>query len=256
MDRTLESRFDQLLRRHAELGAALSGAGLSGAEFARLSKEYSELSPIIDGIENLRRTTAEVEAAAEMAQAGDDPDMKALAEEEVRALKERLPELELTVKMSLLPRDTDDERNAILEIRAGTGGDEAALFAARLFRMYQRYAALRGWRFELLDLSETGLGGFKEAVASITGRDVFARRNYESGVHPRPRAADRKSQVGSGDRSERIRTYNFPQGRVTDHRIGLTLYKIDKIMSGEALDEIIDALTTADRAAKLAMADA
>jgi len=359
MDRTLESRFDQLLRRHAELGAALSGAGLSGAEFTKLSKEYSELSPIIDGIENLRRTTAELEAAAEMAQAGDDPDMKALAEEEVRALKERLPELELTVKMSLLPRDTDDERNAILEIRAGTGGDEAALFAASLFRMYQRYAALRGWRFELLDLSETGLGGFKEAVASITGRDVFARLKYESGVHrvqrvpeteasgrihtsaatvavlpeaeevdvdiddkdlridvfrasgpggqsvnttdsavrithlpsglvviqqdeksqhknkaralkvlrarlyemerqalAAVRAADRKSQVGSGDRSERIRTYNFPQGRVTDHRIGLTLYKIDKIMSGEALDEIIDALTTADRAAKLAMADA
>ena len=359
MDRTLESRFDQLLRRHSELGAALSGAGLSGAEFTKLSKEYSELSPIIDGIENLRRTTAELEAAAEMAQAGDDPDMKALAEEEVRALKERLPELELTVKMSLLPRDTDDERNAILEIRAGTGGEEAALFAASLFRMYQRYAALRAWRFELLDMSETGLGGFKEAVASITGRDVFARLKYESGVHrvqrvpeteasgrihtsaatvavlpeaeevdvdiddkdlridvfrssgpggqsvnttdsavrithlpsglvviqqdeksqhknkaralkvlrarlyemerqalAAVRAADRKSQVGSGDRSERIRTYNFPQGRVTDHRIGLTLYKIDKIMSGEGLDEIIDAVTTADRAAKLAMADA
>ena len=240
-------------------------------------------------------------------------------------------------------------------MRAGTGGDEAALFAADLFRMYQRYAALRGWRFELLDLSETGIGGFKEATASITGRDVFARLKYESGVHrvqrvpeteasgPHPylgrdrrgiagsrggrcrdrrqgsahrrvprqrprravgqhdrqrgadhasadragrdpagreiaaqeqgagaegaarpalrdgaagarraRAADRKSQVGSGDRSERIRTYNFPQGRVTDHRINLTLYKIDKIMSGEALDEIIDALTAADRAAKLA----
>ena len=283
--------------------------------------------------------------------------MKAMAEEEVRALQGRLPELELAVKMSLLPKDEDDERNAILEIRAGTGGEEAALFGAVLFRMYQRYAALRGWRFELLDLSETGLGGFKEAVASITGRDVFARLKYESGVHrvqrvpeteasgrihtsaatvavlpeaeevdvtiddkdlridvfrasgpggqsvnttdsavrithlpsglvviqqdeksqhknkaramkvlrarlyemerqalAATRAADRKSQVGSGDRSERIRTYNFPQGRVTDHRINLTLYKIDKVMSGEALDEIIDALTTADRAAKLAMA--
>ncbi len=321
MDASLESRFDQLLRRHAELGAALSGAGLSGAEFAKLSKEYSELSPIVEGIEDLRRTTEELAAANEM--------------------------------------DSDDERNAILEIRAGTGGEEAALFAAILFRMYQRYAALRGWRFELLDLSETGLGGFKEAVASITGRGVFARLKYESGVHrvqrvpeteasgrihtsaatvavlpeaeevdvdiddkdlridvfrasgpggqsvnttdsavrithlpsglvviqqdeksqhknkaralkvlrarlyemerqaqAASRAADRKSQVGSGDRSERIRTYNFPQGRVTDHRIGLTLYKIDKIMSGEALDEIIDALTTADRAAKLAMAEA
>jgi peptide chain release factor 1 len=294
-----------------------------------------------------------------MAASADDPEMKALAEEEARALRVRLPELELAVKLSLLPKDEDDERNAILEIRAGTGGEEAALFAANLFRMYQRYAALRGWRFELLDLSETGLGGCKEAVASITGRDVFARLKYESGVHrvqrvpeteasgrihtsaatvavlpeaeevdvtiddkdlridvfrasgpggqsvnttdsavrithlptglvviqqdeksqhknkaramkvlrarlyemerealAASRAADRKSQVGSGDRSERIRTYNFPQGRVTDHRINLTLYKIDKVMSGEALDEIIDALTTADRAVKLAMAAA
>ncbi|HEV8678222.1 MAG TPA: peptide chain release factor 1 [Stellaceae bacterium] len=359
MDAVLESRFDQLLRRHAELGAALSAAGVGGAEFARLSKEYSELGPIVGGIENLRRTEAELAATAEMAASADDPEMKALAEEEARALRVRLPELELAVKLSLLPKDEDDERNAILEIRAGTGGEEAALFAANLFRMYQRYAALRGWRFELLDLSETGLGGCKEAVASITGRDVFARLKYESGVHrvqrvpeteasgrihtsaatvavlpeaeevdvtiddkdlridvfrasgpggqsvnttdsavrithlptglvviqqdeksqhknkaramkvlrarlyemerealAATRAADRKSQVGSGDRSERIRTYNFPQGRVTDHRINLTLYKIDKVMSGEALDEIIDALTAADRAAKLAMAAA
>ena len=359
MDRSLESRFDQLLRRHAELRAALSGAGLSGAAFARLSKEYSELSPIIDGIENLRRTQAELAAAAEMAQNADDSEMKAMAEEEERALQARLPELELTVKMSLLPKDDDDERNAIIEIRAGTGGEEAALFGAVLFRMYQRYAALRGWRFELLDLSETGLGGFKEAVASITGRDVFARLKYESGVHrvqrvpeteasgrihtsaatvavlpeaeevdvsiddkdlridvyrssgpggqsvnttdsavrithlptglvviqqdeksqhknkaralkvlrarlyeaqrqalAATRAADRKSQVGSGDRSERIRTYNFPQGRVTDHRINLTLHKIDKILGGEALDEVIDALSAADRAEKLSMAAA
>ncbi|HLY44746.1 MAG TPA: peptide chain release factor 1 [Stellaceae bacterium] len=357
MERALESRFDQLRRRHAELGAALSAAGVSGADFARLSKEYSELDPIVGGIENLRRTEADLAAAAEMAEAADDPEMKALAEEEVQALRQRLPELEMQVKLSLLPKDEDDERNAILEVRAGTGGDEAALFAADLFRMYQRYAALRGWRFELLDLSETGIGGFKEAVASITGRDVFARLKYESGVHrvqrvpeteasgrihtsaatvavlpeaeevdvaiddkdlridvfrasgpggqsvnttdsavrithlpsglvviqqdeksqhknkaralkvlrarlyemerqalAATRAADRKSQVGSGDRSERIRTYNFPQGRVTDHRINLTLYKIDKVLSGEALDEVIDALTTADRAARLATA--
>ena len=359
MDRALESRFDQLLRRHAELSAALSGANLGGTEFAKLSKEYSELGPIVEGIEALRRTEAELASAAEMAESADDPDLKALAGEEVQALRERLPELELNVKLSLLPKDEDDERNAILEIRAGTGGEEAALFAADLFRMYQRYAALRGWRFELLDLSETGIGGFKEATASITGRDVFARLKYESGVHrvqrvpeteaggrihtsaatvavlpeaedvdieiddkdlridvfrasgpggqsvnttdsavrithlptglvviqqdeksqhknkaralkvlrarlyemerqarDAARAADRKSQVGSGDRSERIRTYNFPQGRVTDHRINLTLYKIDKVMSGEALDEVIDALTTADRAAKLAMVEA
>src|ERR1700693_2612693 len=200
MDRTLESRFDQLLRRHAELGAALSAAGLGGAEFAKLSKEYSELSPVIDGIENLRRTTAELAAATEMTEGGDDdPEMKGLAGAEVRALKERLPELELNVKMALLPRDSDDERNAILEIRAGTGGEEAALFAASLFRMYQRYAALRGWRFELLDLSETGLGGFKEAGASVTGRDVFARLKYESGVH-------RVQRVPETEASGRIHT--------------------------------------------------
>jgi peptide chain release factor 1 len=357
MEPALESRLDQLVRRHGELSDALSASGLSGGDFAKLSKEYSELSPIVDGIEALRRAQEELAAAAEMVDASDDPEMKAMAEEEVQALRERLPELELKIKLALLPRDEDDERNAILEVRAGTGGDEAALFAAELFRMYQRYAALRGWRFELLDLSETGIGGVKEAAASITGRNVFARLKYESGVHrvqrvpeteasgrihtsaatvavlpeaeevdvriedkdlridvfrssgpggqsvnttdsavrithlptglvviqqdeksqhknkaralkvlrarlyemerqalAATRAADRKSQVGSGDRSERIRTYNFPQGRVTDHRINLTLYKIDKIMTGEALDEVIDALSAADRAAKLGMA--
>ena len=148
--------LDQLLRRHAELGAALSGAGIGGAEFAKLSKEYSELSPIVDGIEALRRAEAELAARPRSPKPADDPEMKALAEEELQALRERLPELELQVKLSLLPKDEDDERNAILEVRAGTGGDEAALFAADLFRMYQRYAALRGWRFEVLDLSETG----------------------------------------------------------------------------------------------------
>jgi peptide chain release factor 1 len=357
MEAALESRLDQLVRRHDELRDALSASGLSGAEFGKLSKEYSELSPIVDGIEALRRVQEELAAAKEMAGADGDPELKALAEEEMQSLRERLPELELAIKMALLPRDEDDERNAILEVRAGTGGEEAALFAAELFRMYQRYAALRGWRFELLDLSETGIGGVKEAAASITGRDVFARLKYESGVHrvqrvpeteasgrihtsaatvavlpeaeevdvriedkdlridvfrssgpggqsvnttdsavrithlptglvviqqdeksqhknkaralkvlrarlyemerqalAATRAADRKSQVGSGDRSERIRTYNFPQGRVTDHRINLTLYKIDKILAGEALDEVIDALSAADRAAKLGMA--
>jgi len=360
MERALESRLDQIVRRQAELRAALAAAGLSGADFAKLSKEYSELEPIVDGIEALRRAQEELSAATEMAEAaGAEPELKALAEEEMQTLRERLPELEMQVKLSLLPRDEDDERNAILEIRAGTGGEEAALFAADLFRMYQRYAALHGWRFELLELSETGIGGFKEAIASITGRNVFARLKFESGVHrvqrvpeteasgrihtsaatvavlpeaedvdikvddkdlridvfrssgpggqsvnttdsavrithlptglvviqqdeksqhknkaramkvlrtrlyemerqarDAARAADRKSQVGSGDRSERIRTYNFPQGRVTDHRINLTLYKIDKVIAGEALDDIIDALVAADRAAKLAMAAA
>jgi protein subunit release factor A len=149
MEPALESRLDQLVRRHGELSDALSAAGLSGADFAKLSKEYSELSPIVDGIEALRRVQEELAAAKEMAGADGDPELKALAEEEMQSLRERLPELELTIKMALLPRDEDDERNAILEVRAGTGGEEAALFAAELFRMYQRYAALRGWRFEL-----------------------------------------------------------------------------------------------------------
>jgi peptide chain release factor 1 len=357
MDPGLESRLDQLTRRHGELGEALSVSGISGAEFIKLSKEYSELSPIVDTIAALRQTQSEMEAATEMAGSADDPEMKAMAEEELQTLRERLPELEMRVRTSLVPKDTDDERNAILEVRAGTGGEEAALFAAELFRMYQRYAVLKNWKFELLDLSETGIGGFKEASASIIGRGVFARLKFESGVHrvqrvpeteasgrihtsaatvavlpeaeevdiaiedkdlridvyrssgpggqsvnttdsavrithlptglvviqqdeksqhknkakalkvlrarlyeaqrralAATRAADRKSQVGSGDRSERVRTYNFPQGRVTDHRINLTLYKIDKVLSGEALDEIVDALTQADTAERLAAA--
>jgi peptide chain release factor 1 len=355
----LETRLDELVRRRDELSQTLSGGALSGGDFAKLSKEYSELSPIVDGIEALRRTQSELAAAEEMAMADADPELKALAEEEMQNLKGRLPDLEMQIRTALLPKDEDDERNAILEVRAGTGGEEAALFAAELFRMYQRYAGLKGWKFELLDLSETGLGGFKEAAASITGRNVFARLKFESGVHrvqrvpeteasgrihtsaatvavlpeaeevdiqiddkdlridvfrasgpggqsvnttdsavrithlpsglvviqqdeksqhknkaralkvlrarlyelerqtrDAARAADRKSQVGSGDRSERIRTYNFPQGRVTDHRINLTLYKIDKILSGEGLDEVVDALSAADRAQKLAMAGA
>ncbi|HUC72716.1 MAG TPA: peptide chain release factor 1 [Stellaceae bacterium] len=355
MEAGLEFRLQQLLRRHAELRDALSGSGLGGAEFAKLSKEYSELNPIVEEVDALGRARKELASLAEMARSAEDPELKALAEEELQSLRERLPDLEGKVKLCLLPKDADDERNAILEVRAGTGGEEAALFAAELFRMYQRYAVVRGWRFEILDLSETGLGGVKEASASITGRDVFARLKFESGVHrvqrvpeteaggrihtsaatvavlpeaeevdvkiderdlridvfrasgpggqsvnttdsavrithlptglvviqqdeksqhknkaramkvlrsrlyemerqarDSARAAERKSQVGSGDRSERIRTYNFPQGRVTDHRINLTLYKIDKVMSGEALDEIIDAILAEDRAARLA----
>jgi len=355
MEPRLESRLQQLLRRYAELRDALSGSGLGGAEFARLSKEYSELSSIVAEVDALCRAREELASLTEMTRSPDDPELKALAEEELQSMRERLRDLEDKVKLCLLPKDADDERNAIIEVRAGTGGEEAALFAAELFRMYQRYAALRGWRFEILDLSETGLGGFKEASASITGRDVFARLKFESGVHrvqrvpeteaggrihtsaatvavlpeaeevdvkidekdlridvfrasgpggqsvnttdsavrithlptglvviqqdeksqhknkaramkvlrsrlyemerqarDSARAAERKSQVGTGDRSERIRTYNFPHGRVTDHRVNITLYKIDKVMSGEALDEIIDAILAEDRAARLA----
>jgi peptide chain release factor 1 len=355
MEAGLEGRLEQLRRRHAELRDALSAGGLGSTEFARMSKEYSELTPIVENVDALDQARRQAVSLAEITRSWDDAELKALAEEELRSLLERLPALEDRVKIALLPKDADDERNAILEIRAGTGGEEAALFAAELFRMYQRYAGLRGWRFEILDLSETGLGGFKEASASISGRDVFARLKFESGVHrvqrvpeteaggrihtsaatvavlpeaeevdvhirdkdlridvfrasgpggqsvnttdsavrithlptgvvviqqdeksqhknkaralkvlrsrlydmerqarDRARAAERKSQVGSGDRSERIRTYNFPQGRVTDHRINLTLHKIDKVMGGEALDEIIDAILAEDQATRLA----
>jgi peptide chain release factor 1 len=352
---SLEAHLDRLVRRHAELREMLGGSGLTGADFARLSKEYSDLTPIVTGVDALRRARDELASLTDLAQSSEDAELKALADDELQTLHGRLPALEQQVKLALLPKDADDARNAILEVRAGTGGEEAALFAAELFRMYQRYAALRGWRCEILDLSETGLGGFKEASALISGRDVFARLKFESGVHrvqrvpeteasgrihtsaatvavlpeaeevdiriderdlridvfrasgpggqsvnttdsavrithlpsglvviqqdeksqhknkaralkvlrsrlyemerqarDSARAAERKSQVGSGDRSERIRTYNFPQGRVTDHRINLTLYKIDKVMSGEALDEIIDAILAEDQAARLA----
>jgi peptide chain release factor 1 len=359
MQATLEGRLDQLVRRHAELRDTLAGTALAGPEFAKLSKEYSDLEPIVADIVSWQNARREAVSLAAMAQSGDDPELRTLAEEELESLREKLPTLESRLKLSLLPKDADDERNAILEVRAGTGGEEAALFAAELLRMYQRYAAVRGWRFELIELSESDLGGVKEASASISGRNVFARLKFESGVHrvqrvpeteaggrihtsaatvavlpeaeevdvkiderdlridvfrasgpggqsvnttdsavrvthlptglvviqqdeksqhknkaralkvlrsrlyelerqarDSARAADRKSQVGSGDRSERIRTYNFPQGRVTDHRINLTLYKIDKVMSGEALDEIIDALLTEDQAKQLAAAEA
>ncbi len=354
----LELTFDRVLTRHAELSAMLAGEGGStdSHSFVKMSKELAELDPVVAGINALRQLKAEMDDAALMKDdASADPDMRSLAEEEFYALKERLPEMERQVQISLLPKDEADEKNAILEVRAGTGGDEAALFAAELFRMYERYAALHGWRFEPLDISDTGIGGFKEASASITGRGVFALLKFESGVHrvqrvpvteaggrihtsaatvavlpeaedvdiqlddkdlrfdvyrsqgsggqsvnttdsavrvthiptglavacqqeksqhknkatalkllrsrlydmeraakDAERAANRKNQVGSGDRSERIRTYNFPQGRVTDHRINLTLYKIDKVMEGEALGELIDALVAADQAARLA----
>ena len=359
MDAGLESHLQQLLRRHAELRAALSGSGLGGPEFSKLSKEYSELNPIVEEVDALGRAREELASLAEIARTAEDADLRALAEEELRLLRDRLPELETRIRLSLLPKDADDDRNAILEVRAGTGGEEAALFAAELFRMYQRYAMLHGWRFEVLNLSETGLGGIKEAGALIAGRGAFARSKFESGVHrvqrvpeteaggrihtsaatvavlpeaeevdvkidekdlridvfrasgpggqsvnttdsavrithiptglvviqqdeksqhknkaramkvlrsrlyemerqarDSARAAERKSQVGTGDRSERIRTYNFPQGRVTDHRINLTLYKIDKVMSAEALDEIIDAILAEDQAARLAAVEA
>jgi len=316
----------------------------------------SDLRPICDQIELVRRIEAELTDALLMVEeSGDDAAMSEMAQAEVNLLKVQLPEAKGALQLSLLPKDRDDSRNAILEVRAGTGGDEAALFAANLFSMYQRYAAKHGWRFEVMEVSETGIGGYKEATATISGNEVFARLKFESGVHrvqrvpetetggrihtsaatvavlpeaedvdiqvdegdlrvdvfrasgpggqsvnttdsavrithlptgivvsqqdeksqhknrakamkilrariydaerarvEAERAAERKGQVGSGDRSERIRTYNFPQGRVTDHRINFTLYKLDRVIGGEALDEVIQALVSEDQARRLA----
>ena len=352
----LDEKLDKVVARHQELTAALAAPDADPKAFVKLSKEYSDLTPLVQAIETLRKLRGELaDLAGLMTEAGGDAEMRKIAEAEFYELKGKLPGIERQLQMMLLPKDAADEKNAILEVRAGTGGEEAALFAAELFRMYQRYAALHGWRFEVMEISETGLGGYKEAVAEISGGGVFARLKFESGVHrvqrvpateasgrihtsaatvavlpeaedvdikiddkdlridvfrssgpggqsvnttdsavrithlptglvvqqqdeksqhknkakalkilrarlyemerakaEAERAASRKSQVGSGDRSERIRTYNFPQARVTDHRINLTLYKIDKVVSGEALDEIIDALIADDQATRLA----
>ncbi len=353
---TFEENLDRVLSRAAELRDGLAGGSLPPDRIAAFSRELSEIEPVADEIAALRRARREIAELTAMAEDRTaDPEMRQLAAEELVAARAALPERERRVRLLLLPKDEADERNAILEVRAGTGGDEAALFAAELFEMYRRYAGLRGWRFETLDMNETPLGGVKEATAMISGRGVFARLKFESGVHrvqrvpateasgrihtsaatvavlpeaeevdlridekdlridvfraqgaggqhvnktesavrithlptgtvvavqdeksqhknraramtilrarlydaeraakDAARAADRRNQVGSGDRSERIRTYNFPQGRVTDHRIELTLYKIDKVMTGEALDELIEALVAADEAARLA----
>jgi peptide chain release factor 1 len=354
---SLDAALDRVLARHAALGDTLSaGAAGDARQFAKDAKEYADLGPIVTAIQNLKATQKELAELDELrADKAADKDMRDLADAEYHEVKARLPALERQVQLMLLPKDEADAKNAILEVRAGTGGDEAALFAAELFRMYERYAALKGWKFETLGYSDTGIGGCKEAQASIAGRNVFARLKFESGVHrvqrvpateasgrihtsaatvavlpeaeevdvhineadlridvyrssgpggqsvnttdsavrithlptntvvaiqdeksqhknkakamkvlrarlyemerskkDAERAAQRKSQIGSGDRSERIRTYNFPQGRVTDHRIGLTLYKIALVMEGEALDEVVDALVTQDEAERLA----
>jgi len=351
---SLDAKLDRVVRRHAELADTLANPETASSEFGKLSKEYSDLTPMVEAIAELRNAQRELADLEQIKANEADGELRALAEAELPVLQRRISEIEQRIKMMLLPKDEADERNAILEVRAGTGGEEAALFAAVLFRMYQRYAGVRGWRFEVLDVSETGLGGIKEISAEVTGRNVFERLKFESGVHrvqrvpeteasgrihtsaatvavlpeaeevdihidekdlridvfrssgpggqsvnttdsavrithlptgivvsqqdqksqhknkakalkvlrarlyererlarEAARAADRKSQVGTGDRSERIRTYNFPQGRVTDHRINLTLYKIDKVVNGEALDEIINALLAEDQAAKL-----
>ena len=338
----ITDRFEYLEARMAE--------GLSGDDFAQVSREYAELRPVVETVRAYKSLMEEIEGAEAML---DDPEMKELAEAELPELREKLPELEQAVKLALLPKDAADSRPAIIEIRPGTGGEEAALFAGDLLRMYQRYAEGQGWKFEVLEEAQTELGGIKEVTARISGDSVFARLKFESGVHrvqrvpetesggrihtsaatvavlpeaedvdiridpndlridtmrssgsggqhvnttdsavrithlptgivvtsseksqhrnreiamqvlktrlfdmERQKAHDerseaRASQVGSGDRSERIRTYNFPQGRMTDHRINLTLYALDKVMAGD-LDEIIDALIQDAQATMLA----
>ena len=326
--------------------------GAAPADIAALAREYAELKPVVAQIEAYQKALAALEAAQAML---DDPEMRALAEDEINGLRGDIPVYEDALRRALLPKDVADARPAMVEIRPGTGGEEAALFAGDLLRMYQRYADLRGWSMDIIALSETELGGVKEVVAHVKGDGVFARLKFESGVHrvqrvpatesggrihtsaatvavlpeaedldievdpsdlridtmrasgaggqhvnttdsavrithvptgivvtsseksqhrnreiamavlktrlydlgrrqaDADRAADRRAQVGSGDRSERIRTYNFPQGRMTDHRINLTLYRLDAIITGD-LDEVIDALIADDQATRLAEA--
>jgi peptide chain release factor 1 len=354
-----QQKLDALLARHSMLEGELA-TNLSPDAYVKLSREFSELGPVIEAIKAYRAVGAELAGLDLLiADSATDTEMRKLAEVEKPVLEEQRERLEHQISLALIPKDAMDDRNVILEIRAGTGGDEAALFAGDLFRMYERYAALRGWKVEVLSVSDGTKGGFKEIIAEIRGRGAFAQLKFESGVHrvqrvpeteasgrihtsaatvavlpeveevdiaineadlkidtmraggaggqhvnktesairithvpsgivvavqeersqhknrakamtmlraklyeqerskrDSERAADRRGQVGSGDRSERIRTYNFPQGRVTDHRINLTLYKLPQVMEGEALHELIDALVTQHQAELLAAAGA
>jgi peptide chain release factor 1 len=350
-----QQKLDALLARHAMMESELA-SGLAPGAYVKLSREFSELGPVVESIKAYRDAEKEItELAALIEDTSTDAEMRKLADAERRDLQERKEQLAQQIRLALLPKDAMDDHNAILEIRAGTGGDEAALFAGDLFRMYERYAATQGWKTEILSASEGTKGGFKEIVASVRGRGVFAKLKFESGVHrvqrvpdtessgrihtsaatvavlpevedvdidindadlkidtmraqgaggqhvnktesairithipsgivvfvqeersqhknkskalgylrsklydaersklDAQRAAERRGQIGSGDRSERIRTYNFPQGRVTDHRINLTLHKLPQIIEGEALNEVIDALVTEHQAELLA----
>jgi peptide chain release factor 1 len=345
-----------VIARQDELSALMSAGNVDATAFADMSREYAEISPIVEKAKAVQSLQVEIAGLQEIiGDASTDAEMRSLAESELRELEDKLPGLERELQLLLLPKDAADDRSAILEVRAGTGGDEASLFAADLFRMYQRYAESHGWTFDPIEVNETELGGFKEAIAEISGAGVFARLKFESGVHrvqrvpttesggrihtsaatvavlpeaeevdieidekdlridtyraqgaggqhvnktesavrvthmpsgvvvtcqdnksqhknraqamkvlrarlfeqqreqlDSDRAEARRSQVGSGDRSERIRTYHVPQGRVTDHRINLTLHKLDRIINGEELDEVVDALIAEDRAARLA----
>ncbi|MFK4871777.1 peptide chain release factor 1 [Novosphingobium sp. ZW T3_23] len=352
-----DTRLAQIAARFSELEARLASGTLEGDAFVTASRDYAELEPVARVAAQVASMRGELEALQTLED--PDPDMRALAEEEAIRLKGELPEAERQLAIAMLPRDAADVRPAMLEIRAGTGGDEAALFAADLYRMYERYAAEQGWRVEMISVNANDLGGFKEVVANVAGAGVFAKLKFESGVHrvqrvpvtesggrihtsaatvavlPQPSEVDvqiedkdlkidifrasgaggqhvnttdsavrithlpsnlvvicqdersqhknkakamqvlrarlyekmreeahgaeaeaRKAMVGSGDRSERIRTYNFPQGRVTDHRINLTLHRLPEILEGPGLAEMIDALLAEDEAKRLAAMDA
>ena len=350
-----QQKLDALLARHSLVESELA-SGLGPDAYVKLSREFAELSPIVETIKSYRTTDREIaELSALVDNSSTDAEMRKLADLERHELQDRKEKLAQQIRLALLPKDAMDDHNAILEIRAGTGGDEASLFAGDLFRMYERYAAKQGWKTEILSASEGTKGGFKEIVASVRGRGVFAKLKFESGVHrvqrvpdteasgrihtsaatvavlpevedvdidindadlkidtmraqgaggqhvnktksairithipsgivvfvqeersqhknkakalnylrsklydaertkrDAERAAERRGQIGSGDRSERIRTYNFPQGRVTDHRINLTLHKLPQIIEGEALNDVIDALVTEHQAELLA----
>ena len=354
---SFEENLERVSSRHRELELTLSNSKeLSAEQITKISIEFSELTPIAEKINEVRSLEKELDENNSLAsENAHDKELLALVQTEIDELIKTISVIRKELERLLLPKDEIDEKNAILEVRAGTGGDEAALFATELFSMYQKYSSLKGWRFDILEVSENDLGGYREAIASITGRSVFACLKFESGVHrvqrvpttesggrihtsaatvavlpeaeevdihiddkdlridifrasgpggqsvnttdsavrithlptgivvsqqdeksqhknkakgmkilrarvfdfertklEKERAADRREQVGTGDRSERIRTYNFPQGRVTDHRINLTLYKIDKVIAGEALDDIVDGLTATEEAARLA----
>jgi peptide chain release factor 1 len=354
-----DQKLDALIARHAALERDLAAA-VPPETYVKLSREFAELAPVVEAVRSYRAAQNELAGVTGMLDdPSTDPEMRSIAEAEKPQLEARRAELEQQLRVALLPKDAMDERNVILEIRAGTGGDEAALFAGNLFRMYERYAAKQGWKVEIVTASEGAMGGFKEVVAEIHGRGAFAKLKYESGVHrvqrvpdteasgrihtstatvavlpeaqdldlainetdlkidtlrssgaggqhvnktesavrithipsgivvmmqedrsqhrnrakamavlrtrlydaerqkqDAARAAERRGQVGTGDRSERIRTYNYPQGRVSDHRINLTLYKLPQILEGEALGEMIDALVAEHQAEQLAAEDA
>jgi peptide chain release factor 1 len=347
-------KLAQVLDRFEQIEARM-GATTDSNEIVQLGKDYAELKPVADGVRKLRDVRAEMEDLEAMM---EDPEMAAMAKEELQALKDSLPDLEKEVSLLLLPKDKDDNASIVLEIRAGTGGDEAAIFAGDLFGMYARYASIQGWKVEIESQADADMGGYKEIVASVSGAGAYGKMKFESGVHrvqrvpvtetqgrvhtsaatvavlPEPedvdigfsmndvrvdtmrasgaggqhvnktdsavrmthiptgvvvvcdaksqhvnranaerllkmklydiekqridaeRAEERAGQVGSGDRSERIRTYNYPQGRVTDHRIGLTLYNLDKIVAGDALGDVVDALMAENQAARLAQMEA